>query len=339
MAQGSATTSSSRWSGSLFAILLASCGVLVGAGLWLCLAGSQPPVYGHIGLVLLGAGSVGAVASALAYGLFAELRSQRSDARHLVEVASARLAAQMHELQKSLAVIREQQLISDKAKSVAYREKDRDTLRRAIAEDVARGDFEAAMALVDDMEATFGYRAEAERLRGEIARRREDMIRNLMVDVQQKIERLCRAEDWAGAHHEATRFIGQYGDYEPARRLPAEIDARRAAYKKQLMDRWNDCVLRHDAEAGIEVMRLLDPYLTPAESERLAEGARSILNERKARLRESFTSAVSRKDWGEALRIGETIQREFPNARFAREVADSMEALRARAAESAAVTA
>src|SRR5690606_23562519 len=68
-----------------------------------------------------------------------------------------------------LNLISEQQLLSDQAKRVAFREKDRDALRRAIQEEIARCDWEAASMLVNDIEEEFGYRQEALRFREEIA--------------------------------------------------------------------------------------------------------------------------------------------------------------------------
>ncbi|MFN4242438.1 MAG: hypothetical protein ACK4PI_04290 [Tepidisphaerales bacterium] len=323
-------------SGLLFATVLVACVVLALGGLWLSLSatasqGTSP----GLGLVLLGVGLMGAVLTALAYLVYEQLLTQTFAAHHEARRLHALLAQHLPAIERAVEVIREQQLLSDKAKSVAFREKDREALRKAIAEDLARGDFEAARRLVDDMEATFGYRIEAERLRAEIARQQNEQAEVRLREVQREIDRLCGVEDWAGAHHQATRFISEHGDFEPARRLPAEIDARRAAHKKQLLDRWNECVLRHDHETGMQVLRQLDPYLTPAESERLAEGARALINERKAALREAFRAAVERKDWAEAVRVGEVIVREFPNAVFAREIAASMDTLKANAAAAA----
>ena len=62
-------------------------------------------------------------------------------------------------------------------RKVAFRDKDRDALRRAIKEDLARRDWEAALVLVDDMETTFGYGAEAATFRQEINNHRQEVVR------------------------------------------------------------------------------------------------------------------------------------------------------------------
>lgn len=323
-----------RWTASdvLFPVVLLACGVLVVIGLVLAL--SDPSADRRlVGAALLAAGVVGAICSALAFGVYSAIRHQRETTVRLQEQTLATVSDRLSAISVLLNVVTEQQLISDRAKALAYREKDRETLRRAIREEMGRGDWEAARALVDEMDRIFGYRAEAERFRSEVGAARDEQSRQRMVESQDRIERLCRAEDWAGAQAEASRFIAEHPEYAPARRLPGEVDARRQAYKKQLLDRWNECVLRHDGDSGIEVLRMLDPYLSPAEAERMAESARSIFNDRKAKLRDQFTAAVTSRDWAQAIRIGEAIQREFPNAKFAQEVHDTMDALRARAAE------
>src|SRR6185295_7427002 len=87
------------------------------------------------------------------------------------------LNERVEQLSVMLNLISEQQLLSDRAKSVAFREKDREALRRAIQEDIGRQDFEAAITLADEMERVFGYRGEAERLRQQISERKNENVR------------------------------------------------------------------------------------------------------------------------------------------------------------------
>lgn len=318
--------------GVVFPLVLAASGVLVAAGVVLALTEASANRQ-LVGCALLAAGAVGAILTVLLFVLHRHLNAVREEAGAIHEQSMAMMAERLSAITVLLNVVTEQQLISDRAKSVAYREKDRDALRRAIREETSKGDWEAARVLVNAMEQTFGSRQEADRYRSEISEAWNEQTRRRMVDVQERIERMCRSEDWHGAHQEAAKFIAEHPDYEPARRLVGDVDARKQGYKKQLLDRWNDCVLRHDGDSGMEVLRLLDPYLSPAEAERMAESARSIFNDRKANLREQFTAAATAHSWHEAIRIGEVIQREFPNAKFAQEIFDMMPTLRARAAE------
>src|SRR5690606_23905788 len=73
--------------------------------------------------------------------------------------------------------------ISDAAKSIAHRERERDMLRQAIREEMYSGDWEAAHYLIDQMERRFGYMQEAKTLRAEINRVREMTIEEKIGEV------------------------------------------------------------------------------------------------------------------------------------------------------------
>ncbi len=229
--------------------------------------------------------------------------------------------------------ISDQQLLSDRAKAVAYREKDRDALRRAIQEEIAKQDWDAAMALADDIESEFGYKSEANRFREEVRNRRQEAVRKQIQEVVAVIDRHTRSEQWNGALREAERLMGMFPDNEQVKNLPVEIDARRQAHKKQLLDSWNDAVARHDVDGSIEILKQLDTYLTPAEAEGMQETARQVFKEKLNLLSKQFADAVRDHKWADAMRVGEAVSREFPNTRIAQEVREKMETLRQRANE------
>jgi hypothetical protein len=321
-------------SGALFPLVLVASAVMVIAGVWVSLNDAMAERR-LVGCVLLGAGILCAGGSALVYGVFVQLRHFRDEAVKAQEQTLATLTERLGAISVMLNVVSEQQLLSDRAKAVAYREKDRETLRRAIREELGRNDWEAARVLVEEMEATFGYRAEADGFRAEIDAHRADGLRSEMRAALHRVDRLCAVEDWAGAAKEAKQFVAAFPDFEPASRMPAEVEARRLAYKQQLLDRWNDAVLRHDGDAGIAILKKLDLYLTPAEGERMAESARSIFNDRKQKLRDQFGDALAHGLTYEAVRVGEQIMKEFPNSQMALELRDAMDGLRERAKEEA----
>jgi hypothetical protein len=130
-----------------------------------------------------------------------------------------------------------------------------------------------------------------------------------------------------------------FGDDEQVRRLPHDIEARRQAHKKQLVDSWHDAVNRHDIDGSIEILKQLDAYLTPQEAESFQETARGVFKEKLNNLRTQFTLAVQDHKWTEAVRLGETIVNEFPNTRIAQEVGEKMGTLRQRAGNSGAAMA
>lgn len=327
--KGHETTSSSNL---IFILLLLACGVLTAVGV--ILAADSPASTNRIavGIALLVCGILGILVTTLVLALVSHLRQAAASTTSTLSTLHGTLSDRLAAVSVMLNVVSEQQLISDRAKSVAYREKDRDALRRAIRDEMGRGDWEAARALVNDMEAAFGYRQEAERFRTEISDNQEGVMRRLIAETQDRIDRLVRAEDWAGAQQEAARFIAVNPEYSPGRALVSEVEKKRETHKRRLLDNFNDAVERHDSDAGIQFLKLLDPYLTPAEGERLSEAARSIFNDRKNKLRDLFTSAAQSKNWNEAIKVGEQIQKEFPNIKFAQEISDMMPTLRDRAA-------
>jgi hypothetical protein len=227
--------------------------------------------------------------------------------------------------------ISENQLISDRAKSVAYREKDREALRRAIREEMSRKDWEAARALADEMEEQFGYRLEAAALRREIDEQLQEVIRRRIGESVAVIERHCRGEQWEQAFVEANRLAVEIPGNEQVLNLPREIEGRRQAFKKQLMDNWNAAVGRHEVDGSIEILRQLDPYLTREEASAMEETARSVFKEKLLRLRGEFAEAVQERRFADAFRIGDVIVKEFPNARIAQEIRERMDALREKA--------
>src|SRR2546428_12937971 len=101
------------------------------------------------------------------------------------------------------------------------------------------------------------------------------------------------------------------------RNLPNEIEARRQAFKKQLLEGYSDAVARHDVDGWIEILKRLDPYLTPAEGEALQESARQMFKDKLMLLGQQFTLAVRDHNWQEAIRVGGTSVKEVPNSRMA----------------------
>lgn len=252
---------------------------------------------------------------------------------------AAALAERVEQISVLLNVISEQQLLSDRAKSVAFRDKDSEALRRAIREEIGKQNYDGAIALADDMERTFGYKDEADRFRAEVQERRDERLRKQVGEAMAGVDRLVREERWAEALREADRLRDRFPDSESVKLLPREVELRREARKKQLLADWNDAVKRHDTDTSIAALKKLDLYLTPAEAEGMQETVRGVFKDKLGALRTQFSLAVQDHHWHEALRIGETITNDFPNTRIAAEVKESMVALRKHAEEAPEPTA
>lgn len=277
-------------------------------------------------------GALGVIVSLSAWAAITSMGpGSRTESHAVLDGRLDMISDRVYQALSLLTRISDQQLISDRAKAVAFREKDRDAIRRAIQEDINRGDFDAAMRLADEFESDFGYKAEAGRFRDEVRSRRQDQVRRQIQDVVDVIDRHTRSEQWNGALREAERLMGMFPDNDQVKNLPLEIDRRRQEYKKRLLESWQEAVARHDTDGSIEILRQLDSYLTPAEAGGMEESVRQVFKERRDQLARQFGDAVRDHKWTEAIRVGETIVAEFPESRMAQEVKEKMPVLKQQA--------
>ena len=279
------------------------------------------------------AGTICLVVSALAGFLALMFWSLRQESMQRFEQLLAPVNERLQHLSVLLDLVSEQQLISERAKAIAFREKDREALRRAIREETTRKDFSAALALAGEIETVFGNKAEADQLRQEIVQLQEADVRRDVNEATAAIDGYCRAEQWTLALREAERIMSVYPNDAEARQLPQEVENRRQQLKRQLQDSWQEAVGRDDIDGAIGILKSLDLYLTPQEAAAMAETARRIFKGRLQLLGHEFTVAVRDHQWQEALRLGELIEAEFPNSRMAQEVTEKMALLREKAAE------
>src|SRR4029079_4435305 len=107
--------------------------------------------------------------------------------------------------------------------AIAFRESERDALRRAIREEMHRKDYDAAMMLDNEIEAVFGYKQEADRFRAEIHASREGEVRKLVNEAVANINQHCQAEQWTNALREAERVATIFPNDAQVRNLPNEI--------------------------------------------------------------------------------------------------------------------
>ena len=224
--------------------------------------------------------------------------------------------------------ISEQQLLSDRARSVAFRDKDREAIRTAINEELMQGEWESAFALADQFEKAFGSKTEADRFRAEITHRRNIGMGQQIDEVMQVIDRHTKGEQWSAALREAEKLLAQLPSNEQVKRLPQEIEHRRQAHKQQLVQTWHEASARHDWDGAIEILRNSTPTSPPQRPSRCRK--RSATSSRKSSTTWVASSQLSsaRRKWTDAIRLGEQIQSDFPNSRIAQEVKEKMESLR-----------
>lgn len=314
------------WFGWTFVLALVLSIAAVGLGSFhLLTAGGNP--------LVLAAGIIGLVVTIAAWGISCQIAAAGKLAATAWEQFSTVFIDRMEQFSVMINVLTEQQLLSDRGKSVAFRDKDREALNRAIREEMGRGQYDAALILIADMENTFGYKQQADELRGEIAAQREQIVRRVVSDATAAIDRAATSEKWDEAMAIATRVAEAYPDHEAVLALQEQIHQRKENVKQQLLTRWQDAVARKDIDASIDLLRQLDMYVTPEEVKHLKDGALEIFKARIEHLREEFKQCVHDKKWNEAMQAGDRIMEDFPTSKLAQEVRDMQDMLKTRAAD------
>jgi len=263
----------------------------------------------------------------------------------LIGVRGAVMSALSHSMSNALSGLQEQQseavpllraiadrlLVSDAAKRIAYREKDLDALRKAISDDIAIGKFDAALALVQEMEKTYGYKAEADHFREEIIDAREAVVEREVQKGMEDIDKAIEAADWDRIATLANRLRRTFPEHGKCKNLPAYIKKRKEDHKAALEKDFLQAAERDDVTRAEQLLKELDKYLSPEEAEPFRETARAVFGKKRKNLGVQFKLAVDDKDWAQAIVVGEEIVQDFPNSKMAEEVRSMMDVLKERA--------
>lgn len=233
-----------------------------------------------------------------------------------------------------LTQIAENMLLSDAVKSVAFREKDRLVLREAIQQDIRLERWESAEVLIAELADRFGCKQEAARLRNELARYQGASIQEKIDTTIKHIESLCMIHRYEDAEREVRDLMDRYRDDPKVIALEGKTAQRRQEHKKELLARLDKAVRENDVDQGVELLKLLDGYLTPTEAAALQESARGVFRAKLHNLGVQFSLLVSEKNWARALQVGKEIVEEYPNSRMAQEVREKLAILEQRAQES-----
>ncbi len=242
--------------------------------------------------------------------------------------------AQQEQFNRMLQVIRDNSRISDAAKSIAHREIERDALRKAIREDILKEDWEAAYSLIEEMEERFGYRLEAYNYRKEVDDFRAMAVEEKVLSSSRHIRQLITGEDWDDASTELQRLSRLAPEDDRVEELSESLRVRRDEFKESLTRQWREAVNKKDVDRAIQLLKRLDPLLTREEAAEFEDSARQVFKGKLVDLGMQFKQAVTEKRWDAAMGIGEQIRGEFPNSLMAKEVSESMEVLRSKAAAS-----
>lgn len=222
--------------------------------------------------------------------------------------------------------------LSDKARSLLFRDRELEAMREVIHHELMGGNYTAAEGLIESMDSEFGYADEARELRGEIEASRQATLDEKIDAAVGRIQAFIDTQNWDRAIRESQRILTLFPDNPKIASLPKRINSARADYKRDLLERYGEAVRKKDVDLSITLLRELDNYLTPQEAAALQESARGVFKARLHQLGVQFAIRVTEEQWTEAIAAGETIMREFPNSRMAQEVRDKMDRLRDYAA-------
>jgi hypothetical protein len=220
--------------------------------------------------------------------------------------------------------------LSDKAKSLLYREKEILAVREAVHHELMRQQYASAEAMIDSIENDLGYTEEAQRLRQEVTQSREATIDEKIDAAISRIMSLLDEQQWVRARRETSRILKLFPENEKIAALPKRIIDAKTAYKKRLLQEYGEAVRKNDIDRGMDLLRELDRYLTPEEGAALQESARGVFKARLRQLGVQFAISVNDQKWEEAVSAGEEIIREFPNSRMAQEVRGKLEAMKSK---------
>jgi len=303
---------------------------IVGGGLLIGLGGVRLPRPDGVWLIVVGAATV--LASVAGFVVtFIILKIDANIAR--ISTALRDLYEQVDRHGAKLDAVAESTRLSDAAKSIAHRLEDRAALRSAIHSEIAMNDWEAAMALINEMESRFGYKEESEQLREQVNRACRKFYHEEVDKALPVIERLFAVHDWHRAEQEIRRLLTAFPNEPRFAALREELAERKEARKQELVRAFTETARRDEmnVDQGMAILRELDEYLTREQWAQLQSAAREVVKGKLLQSGMRFRFAVKEQRWRDALEVGVAITEEFPNSQMAREVESRLAVLRARA--------
>ncbi|MEL6497576.1 MAG: hypothetical protein AAF937_06035 [Planctomycetota bacterium] len=237
------------------------------------------------------------------------------------------------DVKRSVERMSQQSALSDDARRVLNRSKERELLCRAIEEDIRKHDWEAALVLCEELSNRFGYGQEADRFRSQIEMGRAEGLDEEISDAMARVDALIVQRRWDDAHAAARQVADAFPAMPRMRALGERVERAKAQYKGDVERRFLMLAQSDRVDEAMELLKELDAYLTEDEAEPLREVARGVIGKARENLGAAFKIAYQDREWGIAASVGEQILAQFPNSRMAEEVNGMMGDLRERASQ------
>ncbi|MHC4628449.1 MAG: hypothetical protein ACYTDV_15840 [Planctomycetota bacterium] len=210
--------------------------------------------------------------------------------------------------------------VSETAKSIVFRDADKQSLREAVFDKLQQQDFDAANQLIEQIAEKPEYEELAEQLKAQTDHYRDATDHERFNQIAAHIEKLLDDRHWARASAQIEALIKTHPESERAKVLRQALIDSKQDRKRVLLAAWDDAVQRQETDRSLDILRELDFYLTPNEGLALQEAARDVFRTKLHNLGVQFAIAVTEKQWVSALEIGEQIINDFPNSRMCGEI-------------------
>jgi hypothetical protein len=238
------------------------------------------------------------------------------------------IAGTLEKTRSVLTEINQNTRLSETAKTIAFRDADRQSLREAVFDKLQQQDFDTTYEIIDEIAHSTVYNELAEQLRAEADKYRDATDQERINQVIEMIEKLFENSQWAKASAHIERLIKDYAKSEKAKAMRQRLLDKKQERKKILLTAWDDAIKRQDTDASLEILKELDLYLTPNEGLALQEAARDVFRTKLHNLGVEFSLAISEKRWSTAVETGRHIIRDFPNSRMAEEIREKWHILK-----------
>lgn len=223
--------------------------------------------------------------------------------------------------------------LSEAAKTIAYRDMDRQQLRASVMEKLHQQDFDATYAMIEDIARRNEYNRLADELKNTADKYRNATDQERVSQSISYIERLLEQYQWTAASVQIEGLLKKYPDLEKVKTMQHKLVEKKEQRKRELLSAWDQAVKKADTDYSLMILKELDLYLTPSEGLALQEAASEVFKNKLHNLGVQFALAVSDKHWGKALETGQEIIRDFPNSRMADEIRTKLPILRELAKE------
>jgi len=235
--------------------------------------------------------------------------------------------------EEKLDSILEAMQMSENAKRILFRDRELQLLRKTVQDDIAQGDFHAALVLCDQMANVFGAVEEAEQMRTQVQqiihRHHEDRIRNEM----KQLDTLLKTHKWVEAYQYAARLRRLFPESPLLHGLEQAIADARTEYGRNIEVSFLQAANNDDIDSAMALLRELDAYLTPEDARKYKDIASTVVTTYRESLGAKFKMAMSDHRWQDAIEFGEELTRHFPNTKMAEEAHDMLETIHIRLVE------